>query len=182
MDIFTEYIIEKKKKALDYAIMATIIAGAVVLTYVFVLLMAGIPMLRGIGVLLLAAAWWGALKLVKTRNVEYEYILTNNELDIDKIIGKNGRKRLCTINFSEIEQCANITDSRFLNVYNSTDGKIVKNYAGDIDGDRVYFVDYSKNGERRRVIFQPNEKILNGIRKANPRLVAILDKDIQAEV
>ena len=42
----------------------------------------------------------------------------------------------------------------------------------------VYFVDYSKESERIRVIFQPNEKILDGIKKANPRLVAVKDGDI----
>ena len=38
--------------------------------------------------------------------------------------------------------------------------------------------DYSKESERLRVLFQPNERILSGLKKANPRLVAVKEGDI----
>ncbi|MBQ7794908.1 MAG: hypothetical protein IJ366_10385 [Clostridia bacterium] len=179
MDIFSEYIVSKRKTGTDYAIIFGIIVAASLLTVILMLLTtAFIQYAGGIGLLLIVGCWWGALKLIKARNIEYEYILTNHELDIDKIIARNGRKRLCTINFRQIEQCASVTDPNFAHIFNNTEGKTVKNYAGDMESGLVYFVDYSKESERIRVIFQPNEKILDGIKKANPRLVAVKDGDI----
>ncbi len=179
MDIFCEYIVKKKKEAVDYLLIAGIVVGAVILSMVlFMLTLMFSKYLSGIGLVLIFLLWWGAWMLIQGRNIEYEYILTNNELDIDKIIARRGRKRLCTVNFREIEQCASISDPDFAYVYRNSEGRAVRNYAGDITEDRVYFVDYSKESERIRVIFQPSTRILEGLKKSNPRLVAIKEGDI----
>ena len=54
----------------------------------------------------------------------------------------------------------------------------MKNYAGDTDAERVYFVDFTKDSEPMRVIFQPNERILEGIKKVNPRFVESNEDDV----
>ncbi len=174
MDIFSEYIVAKKKQGSDYAIIFAIIATAVVVTLASWF---AVPYIGGVFILFVALAWWGAYKLIKRQNVEYEYILTNNELDIDKIMGKGARKRLCTINFKRIERCASISDDAFEN----SDGRTTDNYAGDMSNDRVYFVDYTKEAEQMRVIFEPNKKILQGLKKANPRLVTVRSEDIDTQ-
>lgn len=179
MDIFCEFIVKKKKEPVDYLITAGIIVAAVILSIVlFALTIIFSRYLSGIGLVLIFLMWWGAWMLMQGRNVEYEYILTNNELDIDKIIARRGRKRMCTVNFKEIEQCASISDPNFAYVYRNSEGRSVRNYAGDIEAERVYFVDFSKESERIRVLFQPNERILDGIKKSNPRLVTIKEGDI----
>lgn len=179
MDIFHEFIVKKKKEMIDYLIVLGLVFAAVILSMAaFVLTIIFAKYLSGIGLLLIAAIWWGAWMLIRGRNIEYEYILTNSELDVDKIIAQRGRKRLCTINFKEIEQCASISDASFAHIYRNSEGRTVHNYAGDIEAQRVYFVDYSKESERIRVIFQPNERILDGLKKANPRLVAVKEGDL----
>ena len=179
MDIFYEYIVKRKKETKDYLI----IAGIIVLGLILSVVLLGLTIifstyLSGLGLVLIFLLWWGAWTLMGSRNLEYEYILTNNYLDIDKIIARRGRKRLCTINFKEIEQCASTTDPMFGHIYRNTEGRTVKNYAGDINAPRVYFVDFSKDAERVRVLFQPNERILDGLKKANPRLVAVKEGDL----
>lgn len=182
MDIFCEYIVKKNKEAADYLITIGIIAAAIAVSIaLLVLIMMFGQYLSGVGLLMIFAAWWGAVLLIKSRNVEYEYILTNNELDIDKIIARRGRKRLCTIDFKEVEQCASISDPTFAGVYRNTEGKTVRNYAGDMSAQRVYFADYTKDSQRMRVIFQPSEKILSGLKKCSPRLVTVKDGDITQE-
>lgn len=42
-------------------------------------------------------------KFLKKQQVEYEYIFTNGDLDIDKIIAKEDRKRRYSVNVSEME-------------------------------------------------------------------------------
>jgi hypothetical protein len=48
---------------------------------------------------LAVAVCWVAVLLLRQQRVEYEYIITNHEMDIDKIMGKSKRKRLVTVAF-----------------------------------------------------------------------------------
>lgn len=61
--------------------------------------------------MLIAFAWYGAYLLMSMQNIEYEYILTNSEIDIDKIMSKKARKRIASFDFKEINICANINDN-----------------------------------------------------------------------
>ena len=85
---------------------------------------------------------------------------------------------MCTINFKEIELCASVSDVNYKHEYENPADRSIKNYAGDINGERVYFVDFTKEAERTRVIFQPGERILSAMSRVNPRLVHIKDGDI----
>ena len=175
MDIFKEYIVEKKKESIDKLISLGIIIAAFAVTYIFVLFMfLNMQLLAGIGLLLIVGCWFLAVKLIRNRNVEYEYILTNSELDIDKIMARSTRKRLLTIDFRHIERCASVKDTEFEN----QSGKKIRNYAGDISGDRVYFVDIYEEAEPVRVIFQPSSAILEAIKNINPRQVSVRDEDL----
>ena len=182
MDIFHEFIVKKKKDTTDILLTVGIIFAAIVLTFVLLFVTMAVNMqmqvVGGIGFVLIFLMWWGAKNLISSRNIEYEYILTNSELDIDKIIGRRGRKRLLTVNFREIERCASIRDEKYSYEYNNPGSRSIKNYAGDTDAGRVYFVDFTKDSEPMRVIFQPNERILEGIKKVNPRCVEIKEGDV----
>ncbi len=177
MDIFSEYIVSRRMRGADYAIMAVIAMIAAVLSCYIFMFIPAYPNWGGILAVVIAGVWWGAYKIAQRRNIEFEYILTNHELDIDKIVSRNSRKRLCTINFNKIERCASITDPSF----KDTNGLSVKNYAGDMSAKAVYFVDYATESGRVRVIFQPNRKIIEGIKKTNPKCVTVLDKDLPKE-
>lgn len=178
MDIFHEFIVKKKNTAKDYLLVVGIFAAALVLTMVLFTLSMMIKGAGGIGLVLIFALWWGVKVLVGMRSVEYEYILTNNELDVDKIMGRRGRKRLLTVNFREIDRCASIHDEKYSYEYNNSANRSVLNYAGDMEAQRVYFVDFSKDAAPTRLIFQPNERILQGLKQANPRLVEIREGDV----
>lgn len=175
MEIFKEYIIEKKREPIDNLISLGIVLGALVLTYILMLFMLiNMQLLAGVGLLLIVGCWFFAVKLIRGRNMEYEYILTNHELDIDKIMARSSRKRLLTIDFRRIERCASIKDPEFQN----QSGKKIKNYAGDISGERVYFVDIYEEAEPVRVIFQPSSGILEALKQINPRQVSVRDEDL----
>lgn len=167
MDTFIEYIVKKKKTTRDYLIIAAIIA-AVLLLAVACLLFNG--QFFGIPFILFVFACWGAYFLITGSNIEFEYILTNTELDIDKIIAQRSRKRVITVNFREIERCAKFSDKE--NPANTGISRTEKLY-GDIQSGNVYFVDFSRDGEKIRLLFEPNERILNELKKINPRCVNI---------
>ncbi len=179
MDVFCEYIVNKKKSVTDFLVITLIGAVAIIATYILMLvtMIFGQYNLASIGLLLIAGCWWGAITLIRNRNIEFEYILTNHELDIDRIVAKSRRKRLCTIDFRHIDLCASISDPAYTAIYANSNGRTVKNYAGDLDA-TVYFVDFTKESEQMRVIFQPSRRILDGIKKSNPNSVTIKEGDL----
>lgn len=174
MDIFIEQIIKRKKDGIDYAIIAGIILLGIIITAVCVLIIGGFSI--GIAFLLIAAAWYGAYLLIHMRNLEYEYILTNSDLDIDKIVAKRGRKRLISVNLKEISILANVEDSTYANEYrNITNINKTINAVGDNTDGGIYFVDFHLDGVNNRVLFQPNDKIKTALKTINPRLIHITD-------
>lgn len=169
MDTYTEQIVKRKKRAADYALIALSVFGGAVLSVVALLVNA---MIFGLGWIIVAFVWYGVYLLVNSRNLEYEYIVTNGELDIDKIIAKNGRKRIITVDFREIELCARVNDNEFRAQYENTAGIAqVLELAGDMKSDNVYFADFHSGGERKRILFEPEKKVLDGLKQVNPRNV-----------
>lgn len=167
MDIYKEQIVKRVKTAKDYAVIAGGVLLAAVLSATALIFN---RLIFNMGIILIVFMWYGVYLLVNSRNLEYEYILTNNELDIDKIIAKNGRKRVITIDFKNVDICANINNKDFKSQYeneNNLSQKLV--LAGDMRADNIYFADFYVEGERKRVLFQPSEIIMGELVKINPR-------------
>lgn len=176
MDIFCEYIVKKKKEKEDYLKIAGVIVGALLVSYLLVgAIYSFLTFLAGFSFVFVIGVFYYAYKLIKNSSIEYEYILTNNELDIDKIIAKSARKRMLTVNFREIEICANILDETKRNEYNNSADKTLLKYYGDKNAENVYFVDFYDGSKNMRLLFQPNEKILKGIKSVSPSKVFILE-------
>ena len=98
MDSYCEYIVKKKNGGKELAIQALIVVAALAVFALFMVLGAVIPNFSMITTLLAFGALYGGYRLITNMNVEYEYIVTNGEMDIDKIIAKRSRKRLLTVN------------------------------------------------------------------------------------
>lgn len=186
MDVFMEHLVPKKKDNKDKLIIALIIAGGVVLTLVlFAVMMAiafamasaaqqssGGGMVFSIGLLLVAFMWYGAILLINSRSIEYEYIVTNNELDIDKVMSKKGRKHLITIDMKDVTCMARIDDDQYNSVYkNPPQGIRVLNYSAMNKNGYTYFADASVEGERTIVLFQPTNKMVEALWRFNPKCI-----------
>ncbi len=173
MDLFCEYIVKKRINALDVLRLVGIILLAGILS--FVLLIAGTYLLGfGIGLVFAVAVLYLAFVLAKGIYTEYEYALTNNEMDVDRIVGKSRRKRLITVDFKTVEICANANDEKYKYEYENTASisKII-----DVTGKSVYdiyFVDFVGEKGKTRVLFQPTEKMKDGLKLVNPRAVHIV--------
>lgn len=103
MDSFCEQLIKIRRTAKDYALLGLIWGGAFLLVYILVLLSFTYSALIGFLILLIFGVMYGAGKLSKRLSIEYEYIVVNQDLDIDKIIGKSSRKRLVSLKLNELE-------------------------------------------------------------------------------
>ena len=181
MDVFMEYLINRKKDAKDIIIISGIVLAALLLTIILLLallMFAQVPMVGSIGMLLVVGIWWGAYQLMSRRNIEWEYILTNSEFDIDKIMSKKGRKRVLSIDFKDANLVARVDDTA--HNYEFSGNKTSKNikvmdFTGGKNVGETYFIDIMIENERKYVLFQPTSKMIEAIRKFNPRNVFIIE-------
>lgn len=172
MDNFCEQLVEKRRTGADNAKMILVSLGLILGASVCMCgaMFLGLTFLVVIAVGLLALGVW----LISGMNVEYEYIVTNNELDIDKIIGRRKRKRMITLDLSKANDFG------------------VYPYDGDVDADttvhattgfeknaRYLLVEHDDYG-KVKVIFNPNEKLREAIANVVPKtLSAKMKQDVK---
>ena len=164
MDTFFEQINPIKKNAKMWLLFAAITVVAVALLVFCVLVF------DRYGIVFDFLIIYGAYTLYKKLSVEYEYIVTNDSFDVDKIIGKSSRKRVLSFeipDISKLNRCdfSSIPQGNFAKkiiACNKTDSPI---YSLVVKG---------RQGESL-LIFSPNEKIRDGLGKALPKHI---DKDV----
>lgn len=173
-DVFIEYIVKRKKDSKDFLIQVFI----TILTFIAAGFMLFISPILGafsfFGVAILVGITYLALWLIRARNIEFEYILTNGELDFDKIIAKSKRKRILSVKCKEFESFGKFSnDTKMLQDYKT------KFYLCDsLDSEDVWYagIKHPTHG-KTIIIFNANTKMLNGMRNFLPRnLVANLTK------
>ena len=95
--------------------------------------------------------------------------IMNGDLDIDKIMGKQKRKRVFSMNVNDLELLA----PRGAGELNHYQGGKVLDYSSHMPNTRCYVMVISKNGQQIKVIFEPEQVILDGIRMLAPRKVIL---------
>ena len=168
MDIFMEYIVKHKPSSKDRALQALIIFGAVILFFAAFLFS---PYLFGLGLLVMAAVVFFAYVLVSRFNVEYEYILTENYLDIDRIASKRTRKRVVSLDLKEISIFAAVDDPMHKHEFENSSSIVQTLDCTGAHNTDIYFIDYSGNKGMTRVLFEPPTKFLEAAQRYNPRKI-----------
>lgn len=169
MDIFYEYLVKRDKTPADKKIIILVNTMAVLAT-LFSMFVLGMFM-RGWEFLIIIGVWYGAMRLKSKTNVEYEYILTNSILDIDRITAQKKRKRIISVDFQNIEKCEpKIADAQ------ASGGTEILNLTGNIKGDNVYYVDFYKASQKCRLFFQPDTAMMDYIKSINPRRVLLAEE------
>lgn len=173
MDIFIEQIIRRKRQPMDFVkVFLCLIAATVIITAMILFNSFSI-----IGTLIFfagAALVYVLFNLMTSINLEYEYCFTNGALDVDKIIAARKRKRLTELNARHIEIMASTRNRAFRNYMENR--AIKKIYAcSSINDTDVFFVVYTKDGERTMLLFNPNDAIKDGFRRLNPQNVFLED-------
>jgi len=100
--------------------------------------------------------------LFRRFNIEYEYILTNNELDIDIIYGKSRRKRLFSSSVRDFEAFRRAGSTEMSHSFSGASTKA--DYSGGPGANIVqyeFLVTYKS--KRMHIIFEPNEELLSSI-------------------
>lgn len=153
MDTFFEQIVKKKKSFGEVMIIvATVLVALAVMIFswqlppVFPFVVVG----AGYG------AWW----LISSQNKEYEYCVTNGDIDIDLIISKRKRKRIVSVVGHKIEA---LLPYRRDAVNRSQFGRVVIAAPSDREDDMWYFTYHSKKNGATLVVFTPTERVLKAL-------------------
>ncbi|RCX08902.1 hypothetical protein DFR58_14013 [Anaerobacterium chartisolvens] len=165
MDVFIEQIISKKKNTQDVLVNAGIIAAGLILSLVIF----SIPYIQSFAIFLFAGIAFGVYYLITSRNIEFEYILTNGELDIDKIISRRKRKRVFSASCKDFDIVARVSSDKFTNEVKGIRKKL--ELAGSMSSPDVYFATLNLKGERTLLLFEPQKKMLDSFKTYIPRKV-----------
>lgn len=165
-DVFIEYLVKRQNTPKHIALKILIVLAAVLISLAAMLFSGALGALSIIGPLLVVGAIYGAYFLITSMSVEYEYSVTNGDLDIDQITAQRKRKRLVSINMKEVEAFGR---------YKSQE------HQGKTYGTKLFCCDNPENPElwycvtrlkqsgQTLVVFNANQKMLDGIKTFLPR-------------
>ena len=171
MDTFLEYMVKQQTTGKSIALRILIVIGAILLS--LILLVASM-LLRTFSFffwIAIAGVIYGAWLLFRTFRVEFEYIVTNGEMDVDKILGQQKRKRLVTVNFREMEIMAPMGGDHKIEFENTSIPKTIDASAMKDEKGAYFIVATCKNVGRVRLIFTPDERIIKSAQMVAPRKV-----------
>jgi len=159
MESFWEQIVQKKKGAKEWAIITAVIVGGLALLF--------LGFLMNLLIIALVAVGYGGWWLITTQNVEYEYCVTNGDIDVDQITARRKRKRLVSVAGRKIESLLPFDPAAPMGKYQRT---VV--VAPSLQDEGLWcFTYHSKKNGHTFVVFRPDERILREFYGGLPKLV-----------
>ena len=164
MDFYTEQIVKKKKGAVEWLILTAAFLGAIAILYF------GLVIFQGLFPLIVLGVGFGVWYVIGTQNIEYEYCVTNGDIDIDQILGQRKRKRIVSVKGKKLQAIAPFTEAALQGV--KVDRFVMAAPSLKEEGN-WYFTYTSKKSGFTAVVFWPNQKVLKSIYRGLPRLAQI---------
>lgn len=160
-DFYTEQLV--KRKVTGKVILAKI--GLIILTLLSLVLLLKVPFAFILTAVLIAVD----IYFFRNMDLEYEYLFVNGELDVDKITARSKRKTVFSTNLEELELLAPTGSSELRLVQ----AEKTYNFSSMAEGRKTYELIVSQKGQKIKVIFEPNDTILNGFKTLASRKVII---------
>lgn len=167
-DVYTEYMVVKKPNASDTVKKLGISVAAILVCAVLFVVSKYAGMLQPFAIMGGLGALYLGWCLMNNLNVEFEVIVTNGGMDVDKIIARRDRKRLVSVN------CANFEE---FGKYNPEASKAqscntVVLACDSEKSDNVYYAIYRHPSKgKTMLVFNANEKVLATMKPYVPRNV-----------
>lgn len=169
-DVFVEHMVRKLPtgKVIAQKLMLAVAAVLVamlptVLTMILAMLGRQVKLIS-LQPLTMVGAGWGVLLLFRRLNLEFEYIVTNGEMDVDKIMGRTTRKRLLTVDCRNFDILAPYKEEYRSEYTSQTIVSTIDVSSHPQAPGRWFAIFHAKDGLRTLLIFEPNEKMLDAFR------------------
>lgn len=169
MDTYLEFIIRKKYTFGKIVLLIFLYTLASVLSVGVFLVAITSPVVMQLSGFLIALLFFGVWFAHKKLSVEYEYILTNDELDVDRIVAKRSRKRLVTVSVKNFDEFGQVEDNSIFK--RKREFKVVLDASIGKDSiNRCYATFYNKHGDRMLLIFNPTSKMTDAFKIYNKNI------------
>lgn len=164
MDHYVEQLVTRQKGGKEWAITALSILVAVGLSVLCFLFLGMLFIIVAVG------TGYAAYYVITAQTVEYEYCVTNGDIDIDSIVAKRKRRRIVSVAGRKIESLEPFGGA----IPDGFDRTVMAAPFPDAPGCWRFTYHSKKNG-RTQVIFQPNDAVLEELTNG-------LSRPLQVEV
>lgn len=182
MDIYSETLVKKKfsksekVKIKAYLIACFVVPSLLIIVIPYAAWAIKLPILMWVSLVLCGVFLIYVYLTLKKMLREYEYIITNDNLDFDVIINKKKRERLISIDIRTIEEIGRYSESNFVG---SSFEEVIHAERDSDAHDNFYLIVTHPKRKRVQVIFKPDSKMIEAMKKTlNPRLARTLPTDI----
>ena len=173
MDSFMEKIVARRKSPAERLKTTGVVFLALILMAVVLGVLPNIPTVgpffQSVSFFLVAGIGFGTWWLITGQNLEFEYIVTNMDLDIDQIISQRKRKRVFTAKAKDFEICAKRNGPNYGEFAKGT-FKLL-DYSGSPKSPDCWFIVTQFKGDRVMVLFEPDDRMVQNFRRFNPSRV-----------
>ena len=159
-EIYTETIVKRERHS-SMGTLQSFLSGAALfclfmgLTFALIFLAGAV--LAGIG--------WFLLR--QNTDVEYEYIQTTSDLDIDKVIANSSRKHVLTVELKQVMVVAPLGSAQL----EQFQGLKTRDFSAQNPSEPPYVMICVVGGTKQRLLLQLNEKAFDSLKKAIPSKV-----------
>lgn len=158
-ELYAEAGVKRKETAGTYALRFILIFAAILLFFFSL----QSQILLFIAAIVIVAIFYFFPRL----SLEYEYVFCDGQLDFDKIMGKSKRKTALKLEFDQVEVMAPI-GSHALDSFNHIKCE-VKDFSSKSKEAKPYVIILRQGEKSTKILFEPNEKMLNCIKMKYPR-------------
>ena len=162
-EFFTEHLVKRPANGTTMLKKVGLVVATVVISFLLMMFIPSFAFLLIAGLIALDVFLFGKM------NLEFEYIYYNGDMDIDKIMNMQSRKRVFSTNIKEIDIVAPKGSPEMMTFQRLK----VLDFSSQVPENRIYEMVTSYKGEKVRVLFEPNDVILNGMKYLAPRKVFI---------
>ena len=167
MDIFVEQLVKKKKSVGQiFAIIGTILLAV----FLLVLSILFISVVGAFAGFVIVGVFYGAWYLLTAQNIEYEYCVTNGDIDIDRIVAQRKRRRIVSVSGKKIESAGRYLPEKWAG--RQMDRTVIA-APSDREDNLYYFTYHSKKRGHTLVVFQPDERVKESLYEGLPKLVQL---------
>lgn len=157
-----EQLISRKGTSLVMLMKVMTILGAAILSFI------SFALLLYYGLVFSLLIIYFASYVLKMSDIEYEYLLVNNEFTIDVIYGKRKRKHCCSFDVKDAEVFAPLESDK-VKQYLDNNNISGKDYTSGDENGNIYVMVVKSEGKLIKVFIEPNEKLFDGIKTYIPR-------------
>ena len=164
-DVFVEHMVARRPtpKIMMQKVLLSVAAAVVALLPIIIEGMTAIPVATLMPFFIIGSGW-GMILLFRRLNLEFEYIVTNGEMDVDKIMGRTSRKRLFTVDCRNFDILAPYKPD-YRNEYESQSISEIVDVSSHAGAPGRWFAVFNaKDGKRTLLIFEPSERMLEAFR------------------